>query len=310
MALDPQAQRVLDQLAALNNPPYTELSPEEARRVAVEAARQMAPGEPVAEVAGRRIAGPGGEIPIRVYQPGGAGPHPVVVYFHGGGWVICDLDTHDMLMRRIVNAAGAIVVGVDYRLAPEHKFPAGLEDCYAATRWVADHADSIGADGRRIAVAGDSAGGNLAAAVSLLARDRGGPPLALQLLVYPITDRDFETPSYRDNAAGYLLSREVMIWFWNHYIRRDEEAADPLASPLLAGDLSLLPPAHIITAEYDPLRDEGEAYARRLATSGVPVTLRRYDGMIHDFFRRFAMIDQGAAAVAEAAEALKRAFGT
>ena len=308
MPVDPQAQAIIDELTALNLPPYSETTPEQARQAVVAASMTLAPGEPVAEVVERRIVGPAGEIPLRVYTPMGDGPRSLLMYFHGGGWVICDLDTHDALSRRLANTSGCVVVSVDYRLAPEHKFPVGLEDCYAATVWASENAAELGADDPRVSVAGDSAGANLATVVAMLARDRGGPPLAFQLLVYPVTDCRFDTASYHENADGYLLTREAMQWFWQHYLQDDAQADNPYVSPLRANDLSGLPPAHVITAEYDPLRDEGNAYADRLREAGVAVTLARYDGMIHDFFRRFAALDLGVRAVYEAAAAIRAAL--
>jgi acetyl esterase len=200
------------------------------------------------------------------------------------------------------------VVSVDYRLAPETKFPGAADDCYAATVWAAQQAARINGDANRIAVGGDSAGGNLAAVIALMARDRGGPPLAFQLLVYPVTARDFATSSYRQNAEGYGLSLDSMRWYWDHYLQNPADASNPYAAPLVAQDLKGVPPALVITAEYDPLCDEGEAYARRLQAAGVPTTCSRYDGMIHGFFGMSAVLDKGKQAVAEACAALRQAF--
>jgi acetyl esterase len=232
----------------------------------------------------------------------------VLVYFHGGGWVLGGLETHDGVCRGLANGAACVVVSVDYRLAPENKFPAAAEDCYAAAAWVAKHAPVIGGDPRRIAVGGDSAGGNLSAVVALMAGDRQGPELSLQLLVYPVTDSACDTPSYRENAEGYLLTRDAMAWFWNHYVRDDRDRINPHAAPLRAGNVAGTPPALVITAEFDPLRDEGEAYARRLEAAGVPVTLTRYDGMIHGFFGMTMVMDKARAAMHEATMALRRRF--
>jgi acetyl esterase len=232
------------------------------------------------------------------------------VWFHGGGWVVGDLESADATARHLTVGANCVVVSVDYRLAPETKFPGPAEDCYAATKWVAQNAASINVDPGRIAVGGDSAGGNLAAAISLMARDRGGPPLALQLLVYPVTDRDFSTESYIQNAEGYQLTRDSMVWYWEHYLKDDADAVNPYAAPLQAQDLRNLPPALVITAEYDPLRDEGEAYAHRLEAAGVNTTCTRYDGMIHGFFGMAAAIDKGKQAIAQASAALKAAFAS
>jgi acetyl esterase len=310
MPLDPQVQALLEVLAAVGAPPLSESSVEEARRQALQGiALWGSELVSIKQVEDREIPGSEGTIPVRIYTPEGAGPFPVLVYFHGGGWVICNLDTHDDTCRRLANQAGCIVVSVDYRLAPEHKFPAAAEDCYAATCWVAENAGSSNGDPTRLAIGGDSAGGNLTAVVSLMARDRGSPPLVFQLLIYPVTDYHTPgTPSYQENAEGYFLTRDDMIWFWNHYLNDESEAKHPYASPLQAPDLSNLPPALVITAEFDPLRDEGERYAERLRKAGVPVVLKRYDGMIHGFFGMYAMVDRSKEANAEAAEALHAAF--
>jgi acetyl esterase len=282
----------------------------DARAMAKAMPATAAEPEPVAVVYDRDLPGPAGDIPVRVYrpQPIGGDPLPVVVYFHGGGWVLCDLDTHDTTCRAMANGVDAVVVSVDYRLAPEHKFPAAAEDAYAATQWVFDHADELGADPERLAVAGDSAGGNLAAVVPLMARDRGGPPIRFQLLIYPVTDYSFDTPSYRDNAEGYFLLRIHMEWYWQQYIGSDEEGANPYASPLRVKDASGLPPGMVITAELDPLRDEGEAYGKKLADAGVPFTVRRYDGMFHGFFSMGEFLDGAKQATADSHAALRTAL--
>lgn len=309
MALDPQARGLLDQFAAAEGPPLNELSPSEAREVAAGLAELGGPGEPVAGVVDRTVPGPAGDVPVRVYTPEGEGPFPALVYLHGGGWVIGNPDLVDSACRMLTNRSGAVVVSVDYRMAPEHKFPAPLEDCYAAVRWVADHGEELGADPSRLAVGGDSAGGNLSIGVCLLARERGGPPLAAQLLVYPVTDHSFDTPSYRENGQDYFLTTDMMVWFWDHYLRSEEDGDDPLASPLRAPDLSGLPPAVVVTAEYDPLRDEGEAFAQRLEEAGVPVTRKRHDGQIHGFFTMLGVMDAGRQAVEDAGKALRQALG-
>jgi acetyl esterase len=308
MPLHPQAQAFIDSVNAMPQTPLSELTPEGARQ----RRGDSPPGEPVAAVTDFDI--PGGDaqpVRARAYMPrdAGAGPLALVLFLHGGGWVTCDLDTHDATCRALANACGCKVVALDYRLAPEHKFPAALHDCDAALRWLAAHADDLGIDAQRIAVAGDSAGGNLAAALTLMARDRGGPAIALQLLVYPVTNHAFDTPSYRDYAEGHLLTRDGMRWNWNHYLPDAASGQDPLASPLLAPDLRGLPPALVITAERDPLRDESEAYAQRLADAGVPMALKRYDGMLHAFFTMGELFDEGRAAVAYAGAALRRALG-
>lgn len=306
MPLDPQVQLVLDQLAALGLPPNHTLTPEEAR--ANQLARPRAAGPEVAKVEDRAIAGPGTQVPVRIYTPEGTGPFPVLGWFHGGGWVLGNLDTADATSRHLAVEAGCVVVSVDYRLAPEAKFPLPFDDCYAATEWIAENAANINIDPNKIAVGGDSAGGNLAAAVALKARDRGGPSLALQLLVYPVTARDFTTGSYRENADGYLLTTDAMKWFWDHYLSNEADSTNPYAAPAAAKDLSGLPPALVITGEFDPLRDEGEAYAHRLREAGVATTSSRYDGMIHGFFGMPAVIDKAKLAISEASSALRAAF--
>jgi len=306
MPLDPQAKQVMEQLAALGFPPPHTVSPEQARLNAK--ARPKTAGPEVARVEQRNIPGPGPAIPVRIYTPTGAGPFPILVWFHGGGWVVGDLDMADATARHLAVGAGCIVVSVDYRLAPETKFPGPADDCYAATQWAVQHASQINGDPERIAVGGDSAGGNLAAAVSLMARDRSGPALAFQLLVYPVTQRDYTTSSYQSYADGYLLSRASMQWYWDHYLHSPTDASNPYAAPRVAPDLSALPPALVITAECDPLCDEGAAYARRLQAAGVPATYSCYSGMIHGFFGMPAVLDKGKQAVAEASAALQQAF--
>jgi acetyl esterase len=305
MPLDPQARAVLDQIPMVPEAALLALQPAVLRQAFSAMPGASGPVEDVARVENRRLPGPAGEIPVRIYAPSQQRPLPALVYFHGGGFVICDLETHDGTCRSLANAIGCVVVSVEYRLAPEHKFPAGPEDCYAATRWVAEKGAEIGVDTSRIAIGGDSAGGNLTAVVALMARDRGGPSLRHQLLIYPVANHAFDTPSYIENKEGYLLSREMMRWFWNHYLARPEDGENPYASPLRAASLAGLPPAHVITAEFDPLRDEGEALAARLARDGVPTTRVRYDGMFHGFFAMTQALDAARRAVSEAAAAVK-----
>ena len=308
MPLDPQAQRVIDAIAALNLKPVEESTPAEARESIRTRTAALGPFPDVAAVADHRVPVAGGEITVRAYSPGGRGPHPALVYYHGGGWVIGDLYTHDGLCRSLTNAARCAVLSVDYRLAPESKYPVPVEDSYAALLWIVANADRLGIDRRRIAVGGDSAGGNLATVMALLSRDRGGPRLAHQVLIYPVTDHDLDTRSYRENATGYVLTREGMRWFWSHYLAREAQGREPYASPLRASSLAGLPPALVITAEYDPLCDEGEAYAARLRDAGVPVTLTRYPGMFHGFVRMTNILDKARAALDEIASSVQKAF--
>ena len=309
MPLDPQAQALLDQLASLGGQPLSSMGVAEARRMMEMMSAMRGTPVEVASVVDRRVPGPQGEIPVRVYTPNGSAPLPLLVYFHGGGWVLGSLETHDGVCRSLAAGAGCVVVSVDYRLAPEHCYPAAAEDCFAATQWAHTHAAELGADAKRIAVGGDSAGGNLAAVVAQMARDSGAPGLVFQLLIYPATDAAYDTASYHDNATGYLLTTDDMRWFWGHYLGdAPARAAEPYCSPLRAGSLAGLPPALVITAEFDPLRDEGEAYGAQLEEAGVPARLTRYDGLIHGFFGMGSLIDQANAAVKEACGNLRLAF--
>jgi len=309
MPLDPQVTAILDMLANSGAPKIETLPPAQARALFD---KMEIPGnesaDPVAHVADRTIPGPAGEIPVRVYTPEGAGPFPALVYYHGGGWVLGNLDTHDRICRVLTNGAGCVTVSVDYRLAPEHKFPAAVDDAYAAALWVHEHGAEIGVDPARVAVGGDSAGGNLAAVVCYLARERGKPPLVYQLLFYPATARQGTTASQREFAAGYFLTESQMRWFGEQYMRGPEDADNPLLVPMLIEDLRGLPPALVITEEYDPLRDEGEAYATRLQEAGVPVVQTRYDGMIHGFVSMAPLLDKGTTTLDQAAACLRDAF--
>ena len=306
MPLDPQIVAVMEAAAAMGLPPNHQVSPAKAR--VNSKARLRAVGPEVGAVQDVAIPGPDGDVPARIYTPAGAGPFPGLAWFHGGGWVVGDLDTADAAARNMCAGAACVVASVDYRLAPETKFPGPAEDCYAATQWLAANAAALNVDPDRIAVGGDSAGGNLAAAVALMSRDRGGCPLVFQLLVYPVTQRDFDRASYLENADGYQLTRDTMIWYWDHYLAADADAVHPYAAPLHAADLRGLPPALVLTAEYDPLRDEGEAYAAALQAAGVPTESIRYDGLIHGFFGMFAAVDQARQAVERSAAALREAF--
>jgi acetyl esterase len=309
MPLDAQTQAFLDQMNAAEGPPLHTLPPEAARAMMFELAKMGGAPDPVAQVQDRVVPGPAGDIPLRIYTPAGEGPFPVLVYFHGGGWVIGDRDTHDVLCRNLANRAGCVVVSVDYRLAPEHKFPAAPQDCLAATRWAAANTAEFNGDPARIAVGGDSAGGNLAAVVAQMARDEGGPPLVGQLLIYPVTDYYIpDRPAYIENGDGYLLTRDDMVYFWNHYLNEPAEADNPYAAPLRAADLSNLPPAFVLTMEFDPLRDEGEQYADRLNAAGVQTHHRRYAGTIHGCLSLAGVIDLGQIATNDAAAWLKECF--
>lgn len=305
MPLHPQARTVLDRMTALG----LKFDGDPAAIRTTLATFPRPEGEAVADVENRKIPGPEGPIPVRIYSPAPRSDKPrgALVWFHGGGWVIGELDTADFSCRALANRSGSVVVSVDYRLAPEAKYPAAADDCLAATRWVAEQAATIGVDPRRVAVGGDSAGGNLAAVVAQQARELNGPALTHQVLVYPVTDYHFETASYRENAEGYLLTRDSMIWFWHHYLSSPSEGLAPKASPMRATDLSGLPPATVITAQYDPLRDEGEAYAVRLQQAGVPTELLRYEGQTHGFFGN-PLIDDGMSALDRVAAALRASF--
>ncbi len=306
MPLDPQAKALLDAMPPM--PDFSKLDLAPIRAVMDQSPFDVGPPEAVANVENRTIPGPAGEIRVRVYTPEGSGPFPGLVFFHGGGFVLCSLDTHDGQCRSLANAAGCVVVSVDYRLAPEHPYPAAPEDCYAATRWVAKHGAELGIDVARLAIGGDSAGGNLTAVTALIARDRGGPALRFQLLVYPVTNFAFDTPSYLDNADGYFLTQGMMRWFWEKYLVDPRQGAEPYASPLRAESLANLPPGLCITAGYDPLRDEGEAYAERLRKAGVDIRTSRYDGMFHGFFGMGGQLAKAREAVAEAGAALRAAL--
>lgn len=309
MPVHPQVQVLLDAMAAMEGPQLHEMTPAEARAM-FEAMRATSPEPPeLAAVEDAKVPSPEGHvIPVRVYRPLGADLAPVCMYFHGGGWVIGSIESHDAVCRELAARSGCAVVSIDYRLSPETPFPGPLDDCVAATEWVAANGAELGVDGSLLAVAGDSAGGNLAAAVTLVAKQRGGPAIAGQVLVYPATDHAYELPSCVDNAEGFMLTTAAMHWFTGHYLGGDASlAADPLASPLRGDDLTGLPPAHVITAEYDPLRDQGEAYGHKLEAAGVPTTIHRYDGQIHGFVGLFPMLDDGKTALDEMAQALKAA---
>jgi acetyl esterase len=308
MALHPQCKAFLDMIEAAGGPGLNELPLDEARKVPYQMIELGGAEEPVAQVDTRVIPGPV-QIPVRVYRPSLATDLPALMYFHGGGFVICNLDTHDRLCRSLANASGCAVVSVDYRLAPEHKFPAAVEDAYSATRYVAEHAAEFGIDPNRIAVAGASAGANLATVVTLMARDRGGPGLKFQLLIYPVSDfTEHATESRREYGKGYFLDEELMDWFADQYFAPETERHQPYASPIKASDLRGLPPAFVITGECDPLRDQGEAYADKMRSAGVSVVLKRYEGMIHPFLSLAGIVDEGRVAIKDSAAALREAL--
>jgi acetyl esterase len=307
MPVDPQIQALLDKGTGV--PATHLLSVPDARAQYEARVALMAPSAPVGSVTERVIQTPYGPLTLRIYQPPGQGPFPLLAFYHGSGFVLCSLNTHDGMCRNLCAGARCVVVSVDYRLAPEHKFPAGLNDCVFATRWIADHAPELHGDATRLAIAGDSAGGNLAAAAALRLRDEGGPPLCGQLLIYPVTDYHTPgTPSYQENAEGYGLTRATMEWFWDHYLNDPTDAANPYASPLRAADLSNLPPALVQTAEFDPLRDEGERYAERLRAAGTPATTSRWNGMNHGFLFWVGLVDKAGDAMNESCVWLRQQF--
>jgi acetyl esterase len=308
MPVATELQPLLELLEATERP-MSEVEPEELRAQYDQlTSMQLREPKPLAGVVDRTVPGPAGGVPVRVYTPEGEGPFPVVAYLHGGGWVIGSLDTHDGTCRELSHRSGCVVVSVDYRLAPEHRYPAALDDCVAVVRWLGQHPEEVGGDGR-MAVAGDSAGGNLAAATALVLRDDGGPGLALQVLVYPVIDAACDTDSYTENATGGFLSAESMHWFWGHYLTDPTLGAEPTASPIRHRDLSGLPPALVVTAEYDPLRDEGNAYGAALLRAGTEATVLEYDGMVHGFFSFLGVTPRADEAHAAVAAALQDAFG-
>ena len=295
MPRDAQMQAVVDGMAEAGANALSSMSPQQARAVSEEGFAHFS-GEPVADVEDREIPGPAGALSIRIYRPTLERPAPAVVYFHGGGWTICNINTHDAPCRAMANASGAVFISVEYRLAPESKFPAAVDDCLAATRCVAGHAGELGVDPSRLGVGGDSAGGNLAAVVALLARDEGGPALAHQLLIYPATDFTV-APAMVDDGAAVVLSSDDMAWFNGNYLAGSDDAKSPTASPTLAASHRDLPPALVLTAEYDPLCPQGEKYAEVLQAAGVPVTSLRYDGLDHGFLHMSPVVDRAAQAV-------------
>ncbi len=303
MPIDKDARAVIEQMKA-DGPRY--LKPvQQIRDEALAALRANPPKkEAVARVEDRRIPGPVGDLLVRIFTPDRPTPMPVISYIHGGGWTLGSIETHDASCRMVANMVGAIVVASEFRLAPENKFPAALDDVYAATLWAWENAAALGGDPDRLAVIGNSSGGNLAAAVSLMARDRGTPRIAYQALICPATDYRFDTRSAIDNAEGYGLTTAEMKWFWNNYLHTEYEANHPYACPMRALDLTGLPPACVLTAEFDPLRDDGNSYAERLKAAGVPVHHHCFEGMIHGFLRD-NMASQARSALHEAARLMK-----
>lgn len=304
--LDPQAGALLAQMEADGVPGIAEMSVPRARFFIEKAFTEMAPNpDPMAEVRDFTVPGPAGSLPVRLYKPEENGILPLVVYFHGGGWVIGSIESHDATCRALAKASGCAVASVEYRLAPESAFPAAPEDCFAATEWLAANGPSLGVDSSRLAVAGDSAGGNLAAVVSLMARDRGGPKISHQTLIYPAVDFPGHYASYDENGEGYFLTTADMKWFAGHYLRDEPAAKEWMASPLLAEDHSNLPPATVVTAGFDPLRDEGAAYAKKLEEAGVEAKAIHYEGMIHGFASMVGAMDASRKVAGEMGERLR-----
>ena len=307
--LDPQAAALIALMAQRQIPPTHTLTPADARRMYLER-RFFSQPEPPAVAEERALKSAGG-VPLRLYRPAGsdaAAQLPVLVYFHGGGWTMGDLDTHDVLCRQLCNGAGVAVVSVDYRMGPEHRFPAAVDDCVEATRWVRSQSAALGIDPQCVAVGGDSAGGNLAAVVSLALRDAGDPPLAFQLLIYPATDMRCTAPSHTRNAQGYVLTADTIAYFRGHYMPDPAQWPDWRASPLLAADHSRLPPALVLTAGYDPLVDEGRAYADKLSAAGTPCQYVCFERQIHGFVPMSRLIDEARTAVALCCAVLKESL--
>lgn len=312
MALDPESQRLLDLMAAANRPAWNTLSPQDARAQYL-ALRPAAQGPRPAnvEVVDRTIPGPAGELPVRIYRPTSVSAEaklPALVYAHGGGFVFGNLESHDVLCAQLAIEAGIAVVHVDYRLAPETRFPGAFDDVVAGLKWVAANGASIGIDTSRLAIGGDSAGGNLAATVAIWARDNGGPKLRLQLLIYPVTDAVARSESYRRYEDGYGLNAVVMEWFFDHYTPDKAVRGDWRVSPLRARSLAGLPPALVITAGYDPLRDEGRAYASRLHQEGTQADLVEFGGMLHGFLSSPMLLHVARRGTTLCAQALREAL--
>ena len=311
MSLDPQVEIILGLAKKANLPEIWQLTPDQGREQYLMRVNKLKYSEPIFHTEDRRITGPGSDIALRIYKPREiktAEKLPVLMWFHGGGFVIGSLDTHDSVCRMLANQADCIVVSVDYRLAPEAKFPAAVEDCQAALKWVALHAVEFGGDSSCIAVGGDSAGANLATVIAILARDAAHPKLAFQLLIYPCVAPEPETASHHKFKEGYILSRNSITWFYRQYLRSGKDVNDFRFAPLMLDDLSGLPPSLIVVAGYDPLRDEGIDYARRLIEAGNRVRLSNYEGMVHGFYLMGGAVDAAKRAVSESAEAMREAF--
>jgi acetyl esterase len=309
METDAQVTALLQELIASGRPSSMSLPLLEGRRNFTELFASLAERPDIAQVREVAIPGAGGDLPTRLYAPSSAGPLPVLMYFHGGGWVFGGAEAFDGLARSLARASGALVVAPEFRLAPEHPFPASLEDCFIAATWVEAHAEELGGDGTRLAAAGESSGANLAAAVTLRAKEAGRPRLEFQLLMYPAVDPSLSTASYEENAEDPFLSKAEMTWYWDRYLGPHGDRANPHAAPLNAPDLRGLPPAYIVTAGHDVLRDEGEAYAQRLRDAGVPVTVARYPDMVHGFLSMTRHLDTAGIALKEAGKAVADAFG-
>jgi acetyl esterase len=312
MPLDPMVKGFLDQMAAQPGPKLFELAPAEGRAMFAMMMQMIGPKDvAVGGVKNLTMKGPGGDIALRAYAPVAAGSEalPTLVYFHGGGFVIGDLETHDGLCRQFANEAGVRVIAVDYRRAPEAPFPAALDDAFAATQWIEQHASELGVDANHIAVGGDSAGGALAAEIAQLAKAKGGPRIAFQLLLFPVTQIGGETSSLREFAVGYFLDKETLDWFFGHYVPAGADKTDPRISPLKAKDVAGLPPAYVMLGGFDPLHDEGKAYAERLREAGVNVEIADYAEMVHCFIYMQAVLPQAHEAVMTAAKALGKALG-
>ena len=307
--IDPEARAYLEQTASLGLPPLAEQGAVEARRLnSLRAPSLAGKVEEVARIEDGRLPGPGGHIPFRVYSPVPDRTLPVLLYLHGGGWVVGDLDTHDSVCRALARRAGCVVLALDYRLAPENPFPAAVEDAWSGLTWLNDHAADIGADSDRIAVGGDSSGGNLSAVVAQWSRDRGGPKLSGQVLIYPVTDCDFDTPSYREAATGYGLTRDSMLWYWDQYLPDEAKRVTPDASPLRAPDLSGLAPALVISCRLDPLASEDAAYAEALSSAGVRVEHVHEPDMIHGYIRMNGVVSRARKSWDDCARFLRREF--